>query len=60
MRQRLRSNLTYANVMSTIAIFLVLGGGTAMAAFVVSSNSNVEATWKPPDDWSARQRAGAR
>jgi hypothetical protein len=31
MRQRLRSHLTYANVMATIAVFLVLGGGSAVA-----------------------------
>ena len=41
MRQKLRSHLTYANVMATIAVFLVLGGGTALAAIVVSSNSQV-------------------
>lgn len=31
MRQRIRSHLTYANVMATIAVFLVLTGGTAIA-----------------------------
>jgi hypothetical protein len=31
MHQRLRSHLTYANVMATIAVFLVLGGGSAVA-----------------------------
>jgi len=31
MRQWLRSQLTYANVMATVAVFLVLGGGTAVA-----------------------------
>jgi hypothetical protein len=31
MKQRLRSKLTYANVMATIAVFLVLGGGSAVA-----------------------------
>ena len=41
MRQRLRSKLTYANVMVTILAFLVLGGGTALGAFVVSSNSQI-------------------
>jgi hypothetical protein len=41
MRQRLRSHLTYANVMATLAVFLVLGGGTAMAAYVITSNSQV-------------------
>src|SRR4051812_6472554 len=38
---RIRSHLTYANVMATLAVFLVLGGGTALAAYVVSSNSQV-------------------
>jgi hypothetical protein len=41
MRQWLRSHLTYANVMVTILAFLVLGGGTALAAYVVSSNSQI-------------------
>jgi hypothetical protein len=31
MRQWIRSHLSYANVMATIAVFLVLGGGTAVA-----------------------------
>ena len=31
MRRGLRSQLTYANVMATIAVFLVLGGGSAVA-----------------------------
>lgn len=30
--QRIRQRLTYANVMSTIAVFLLLGGGAAFAA----------------------------
>jgi hypothetical protein len=30
-RQRIRSHLTYANVMATIAVFLILSGGTAVA-----------------------------
>jgi hypothetical protein len=41
MRQRIRSHLTYANVMATLAVFLVLGSGTALASYVVSSNSQV-------------------
>ena len=41
MIERIRRHLTYANVMATIAVFIALGGGTAMAAFVVSSNSQV-------------------
>jgi hypothetical protein len=31
MRQRIRSHLTYANVIATLALFLVLSGGTAVA-----------------------------
>jgi hypothetical protein len=38
MRQRLRSHLTYANVMATVAVFLALGGG-AYAAFHLKKNS---------------------
>jgi hypothetical protein len=41
MRQWLRSHLTYANVMVTILAFVVLGGGTALGAYVVSSNSQI-------------------
>jgi hypothetical protein len=41
MRHWIRSHLTYANVMATIAVFLVLGGGTALASYVISSNSQV-------------------
>jgi hypothetical protein len=41
MRQQIRSHLTYANVISTLALFLVLGGGTALGAYVISSNSQV-------------------
>jgi hypothetical protein len=39
--RRIRSHLTYANVMVTILAFLVLGGGTALASYVISSNSQV-------------------
>jgi hypothetical protein len=41
MRQRIRSHLTYANVMSTLAVFLVIGGGTALASYVVSNNGQI-------------------
>jgi hypothetical protein len=37
---RIRRNLTYANVMATIAVFLALGG-TAMASFIVKSNADI-------------------
>jgi hypothetical protein len=39
--RRVRSHLTYANVMVTILAFVVLGGGTALASYLVSSNSQV-------------------
>jgi hypothetical protein len=35
---RLRKRLTYANVMSSLAVFLVLGGGAAYAAKKIGSN----------------------
>jgi hypothetical protein len=36
--QQIRKRLTYANVMSSIAVFLVLGGGAAYAAEKIGSN----------------------
>jgi hypothetical protein len=39
----LRSRLTYANVMVTILAFFVLGGGTAYATVIITSNSQVAA-----------------
>ena len=36
--QQIRKRLTYANVMSSIAVFLVLGGGAAYAAKKIGSN----------------------
>jgi hypothetical protein len=39
--RRIRRRLTYANVMVTVLAFIILGGGSAMAAFVVSNNSQV-------------------
>jgi hypothetical protein len=37
--KHIRKRLTYANVMSTIAVFLVLGGGAAFAAGKLGKNS---------------------
>ena len=37
--RRLKGRLTYANVMSTIAVFLLLGGGAAFAATKLGKNS---------------------
>jgi hypothetical protein len=63
MRQRLRSHLTYANVISTLALFLVLGGGTALAAYVVGSNSQIGpgtvSGHKPPSGDHANIIAGS-
>jgi hypothetical protein len=39
--KRLRSKLTYANVMATVAVFLVLAGGTALAATQVLPKNSV-------------------
>jgi hypothetical protein len=36
--KQIRKRLTYANVMSSIAVFLVLGGATAVAAKKIGSN----------------------
>jgi hypothetical protein len=36
--QRIRKHLSYANVMSSLAVFLVLGGGAAYAAKKIGSN----------------------
>jgi hypothetical protein len=41
MRHRIRAHLSYANVVATLSLFLVIGGGTALASYVVSSNSEV-------------------
>jgi hypothetical protein len=63
MRQWLRSNLTYANVMATLAVFLVVGGGTALGAYVVSSNSQIGpgtvSGHKPPPGKHANIIAGS-
>ena len=36
---QIRKKLTYANVMSTIAVFLMLGSGAAFAASQLAKNS---------------------
>jgi hypothetical protein len=41
MLQRMRSHLTYANVMVTLLAFVVLGGGSALASVIITSNSQV-------------------
>jgi hypothetical protein len=37
--KQIRKRLTYANVMSSIAVFLVLGGATALAASKIGANN---------------------
>jgi hypothetical protein len=39
MKKRLRSKLTYANVVSSLCLFLLLGGGAAFAASKLAKNS---------------------
>jgi hypothetical protein len=43
MLSTLRARLTYANVMVTILAFFVFGSGTAVAAVIITSNSQVAA-----------------
>ena len=38
----MRRHLTYANVVSTLCLILVLGGGTAMASLIITKNSQVD------------------
>jgi hypothetical protein len=60
---RIRSRLTYANVMATILAFIVLGGGSALASLVITSNSQVAANTisghKPPSGDRANVIAGS-
>ena len=37
--KQIRKRVTFANVMSTIAVFLVIGGATAIAASQLAKNS---------------------
>jgi hypothetical protein len=61
--RRTRRHLTYANIVSTLTLFLVLGGGTALAAYVVSSNSQIGPATvsghKPPSGDHANVIAGS-
>jgi hypothetical protein len=47
--RRIRNRLTYANVMSTLALVLALGGGVAYAANTVFSSDIVNGEVKSPD-----------
>ena len=46
--RRIRSHLTYANVMVTLLAFVVLAGGTAFAANTVFSTDIVDGEVKAP------------
>src|SRR6476661_2952594 len=64
MRDRIRRRLTYANVVATLALFLVVSGGTALGVtYVVSSNSQVGpgtiSGHKPPTGKHANVIAGS-
>lgn len=63
MRRTLRSHLTYANVMATIALFLALGGGVAWALTApknsVTSNSIKNGEVKEQDLAAAALRSEA-
>src|SRR5919109_5189263 len=62
MRQGIRSQLTFANVVSVIALFLALGG-TALASVIISSNSQVArdtiSGHKPPSGKHSNLIAGS-
>src|SRR4051794_34792635 len=47
--RRVRGHLTYANLMSTLAVFLVVGGGAAYAANTIFSSDIVDGEVKTAD-----------
>jgi hypothetical protein len=57
--KNLRANFTYANVISTVALFLVLAGGTAFAADQLAKNSIGAKQLKPGAVTAAKIKAGA-
>jgi len=57
--KQLRKRLTYANVMSSIAVFLVLGGGAAFAANQLAKNSVGSKQLKKNAVTSAKIKNGA-
>lgn len=57
--QKLRNRLTYANVMSTMALFLVVAGGTAFAATQLPKNSVGSKQLKKNSVNSAKVRNGS-
>jgi hypothetical protein len=63
MLKQVRRHATYANVVATLALFLVLGGGTALASYVVTSNGQIApgtiSGHKPPSGDHANVIAGS-
>src|SRR5438046_5200892 len=63
MRERLRSGLTFANVVSLAALFVALGGTATAVTYVVSSNSQIGpgtvSGHKPPTGKHANIIAGS-
>jgi hypothetical protein len=57
--QRIRQRLTYANVMSSIAVFLVLGGGAAYAAKKISTKKIDSGQLKGASVTTAKIKRGA-
>jgi hypothetical protein len=61
--RRIRQHLSYANVISTLCLFLLLGSGSALAAVVITSNSQVAkgtiSGHKPPAGKHANLIAGS-
>jgi hypothetical protein len=57
--KRIRSRLSYANVISTLALFLVLGGGAAIAATELKPNSVGTAQLKAQTVTGAKIKSGA-
>jgi hypothetical protein len=61
--RRTRRHLTYANVVSTLCLILLLGGGTAIASVIITKNSQVDSGTisghKPPHGDHANIIAGS-
>jgi hypothetical protein len=60
---RIRRHLSYANVVSTLCLILLLGGGTALASVIITKNSQVDSGTisghKPPHGDHANIIAGS-
>ena len=58
MRRKIRGNLTYANVVSTLALIVAVGGGAAYAANTVFSSDIVDGQVRNPDIGTNAVRTG--